>query len=134
DPDDRWQSARDLSHELKWIADSGSQTAAPVAATVGRAHVLRIAALASLALLMVAAIAGLAVWNLKPSPAAPVIRSVFSLPPGDQLTELAQRALALSPAGKQMVYVASRRNVQQLYLRSMDSFQARPISGTDGAN
>src|SRR5712691_7198646 len=29
DPDNRWQSVRDLSQELKWIAESGSQTAAP---------------------------------------------------------------------------------------------------------
>ena len=35
DPDNRWQSARDLSQELKWIAESGSQTAASVT-VVGR--------------------------------------------------------------------------------------------------
>src|SRR2546422_3172491 len=134
DPDDRWQSVRDLSQELKWIAESGAQTAVPAAADVGRVHLLRQAALAALALVIMAAIAGLAVWNLKPSAAMPVIRSVFSLPPGEQLTGLVQRAVALSPDGKQMVYVASRASVQQLYLRSMDSFEARPIPGTEGAN
>jgi Tol biopolymer transport system component len=134
DPDNRWQSARDLSQELKWIAESGSHTAVPAAATASRAHSLRRAALTSLAVLIAAAIAGLAVWNLKPSPAAPVVRSVFSLPPGDQLTGLVQRAVALSPDGKQMVYTASRGSVQQLYQRSMDSFEARPIPGTEGAN
>jgi serine/threonine protein kinase/Tol biopolymer transport system component len=30
DPDERWQSARDVSHELKWIAEAGSQVSAPV--------------------------------------------------------------------------------------------------------
>src|ERR1700730_620533 len=28
DPDDRWQSARDLEQELKWIADGGAQIGA----------------------------------------------------------------------------------------------------------
>src|SRR2546427_1632480 len=31
DPDDRWQSVRDLSQELKWIAESGAQAAVPAA-------------------------------------------------------------------------------------------------------
>jgi len=29
DPDERWQTARDLSHELKWIGETGSQAGAP---------------------------------------------------------------------------------------------------------
>ncbi len=29
DPEERWQSARDVAHELRWIAEAGSKTAAP---------------------------------------------------------------------------------------------------------
>src|SRR5207249_3434301 len=29
DPDDRWQSARDVVHELEWIRDAGSQAGVP---------------------------------------------------------------------------------------------------------
>jgi eukaryotic-like serine/threonine-protein kinase len=36
DPDERWQSAGDLWKELRWIAESGSRTGLPVAATVRR--------------------------------------------------------------------------------------------------
>jgi hypothetical protein len=32
DPDDRWQSARDVAHELAWIAEEGSTADAPAAA------------------------------------------------------------------------------------------------------
>ena len=32
DPDDRWQSARDMMHELQWIVAAGSQAGAPVPA------------------------------------------------------------------------------------------------------
>jgi serine/threonine protein kinase len=83
--------------------------------------------------LVVAAIAGLVVWNLRSSSVAPVSRSMFSLPPGEQLAGLDRPALAISPDGNRMVYVASRGSVQQLYLRSMDSFEAKPILGTEGA-
>jgi serine/threonine protein kinase len=37
DPEERWQSVGDLRRELKWIADGGSQTAAPVP-VVARRH------------------------------------------------------------------------------------------------
>src|SRR5258707_7055580 len=36
DPEDRWQTARDLSHELNWIGEAGSQAGAP--AVVGRSR------------------------------------------------------------------------------------------------
>src|SRR5271169_1503201 len=39
--DERWQAAGDLCRELKWIAEGGSQTAPPAAATAGRARMLR---------------------------------------------------------------------------------------------
>ncbi len=34
DPDDRWQTARDLEMELKWIADGGSQAGMPSSGAV----------------------------------------------------------------------------------------------------
>ena len=36
DPDDRWQTARDLLSQLKWIAESGSRVGAPGAAPPAR--------------------------------------------------------------------------------------------------
>ena len=81
-------------------------------------------------------VAGFAIWNLKPTPAPPsalVSRSVFSLPAGDRLGRLDQPVVALSPDGSRMVYVAIRGSTQQLYLRSMDSFEAKPVPSTEGA-
>jgi len=135
DPDQRWQSASDLGRELTWIADSSKETAVPGAAVGSGARARRRWVwIAGLACVISAGVAGLAIWSLKPAPPAPVTRSVFSLPPGEQLAGLAQPAVALSPNGKQIVYVASQGSVQQLYLRSMDSFEARPIAGTEGAS
>jgi Tol biopolymer transport system component len=85
-------------------------------------------------LLFGAAIAGFAAWNLKPTPPKPVTRTVINLPPGDRLVGPGQTALALSSDGKLLAYAAIRGATSQIYLRPMDSQEARPISGTDGAS
>ena len=136
EPEKRWQTASDLCEELKWIAEAGSQiTLAPAVAakgirTLGRRELI----LGVSALLVVAAIAGIAFWNLKPSPSRLVSRVAITLPPGQQLAGLdSGPAVALSPDGTHLAYVARQGDTQQLYLRAMDSLESKPISGTDGA-
>ncbi len=52
----------------------------------------------------------------------------------ERLAGLNNPAVALSPDGTHLVYVASRGgSQQQLYLRAMDSLEAEPIGGTEGA-
>ena len=41
--------------------------------------------------------------------------------------------MALSPDGTHLAYVAIQGGTQQIYLRAMDSLEARPIPGTEGA-
>jgi serine/threonine-protein kinase len=135
EPDERWQSAADLCRELKWISENGASTAAPAAATAERARTLRgWAFFAALACLAAAAISGFAMWILKPAPPKPVTRTVINLPPGDRLVGPNQTALALSSDGKQLAYAAIRGATSQIYLRPMDTQEARPISGTEGAS
>jgi eukaryotic-like serine/threonine-protein kinase len=135
DPDDRWQTAGDLHDELEWIAGSGSQAAAsPSAVARSVSTDWRQVTLWSLASVIVAAVVGLAVWNLKPSPAKPVTRFTITLPPGQHLAGLSNPTLALSPDGSELAYVAATQsNVQQIYLRAMNSTEARAISGTEEA-
>jgi eukaryotic-like serine/threonine-protein kinase len=86
------------------------------------------------ALLIGAAIASLTVWNLKPSPPQPVSRLTIALPPGQQLAGMENGpAVAFSPDGTHLAYVARQGTNQQLYLRAMDSLEAKPIPGTEGA-
>jgi eukaryotic-like serine/threonine-protein kinase len=135
----RWQDASDLCDELKWIAEGGSQvTLAPIAAAKGIRALGRRALILSLgALLLVGVIASLATWNLKPSPPSqprPVSRFAITLSPGQQLAGLdSGPAVALSPDGTRLAYVARQGGTQQLYLRAMDSLDAKPIPGTEGA-
>jgi serine/threonine-protein kinase len=131
EPDDRWQMARDLQLELKWIAEGGSQVAlSPSAAKGIRA---RGALLWGVVSLLLVAITGLAIWNLKPTPPRPVSRTVIALPAGQRLGGLDQPAVAVSPDGTHLAYVAIQGGTQQIYLRALDSLEARPLPGTEGA-
>jgi hypothetical protein len=139
EPEGRWQAASDLTDALKWIAEGGSQvTAVPAATGKGiRPLGVRALILGAGALLLVAAIAGFAVWNLKPSLPPlprPVTRTVITLPPSQQLAGLdLGPAVVLSPDGTHLAYVARQGDTQQIYLRAMDNLESRPIVGTEGA-
>src|ERR1700680_1848982 len=134
DPEDRWQTARDLELELTWIAEGGSQvTLAPAAAAKGIGERWRGALLWGVVSLLLAAITGLAILHLKPTPPRPVTRTVITLPPGQRLAGLDQPALAISPDGNYLAYVAIQGGTQQLYLRAMDNLEAKSVLGTEGA-
>src|SRR6202166_4406438 len=113
-------------------------TAEPAATVKGiRALGRRELVLSIGALLLVAAIASLATWILRPSSSPlskPVSRLTITLPPGQQLAGLELGStVALSPDGTQVAYVARQGGTQQLYLRALDSLEARPMSDTEGA-
>ena len=138
DRDDRWQTVRDVCEQLKWIVEGSSQvTSLPMASAKG-IHVFgrRELILGMGALLLVAAVAGVVIRNVKPAPSPqPVTRSVITLPLGQQLAGLEDgAAVALSPDGTRLVYVARQGPVQQLYLRAMDRMDSTPIPGSDGAS
>jgi serine/threonine protein kinase len=105
------------------------------ARTIASLNYSDICAVAALACLIAAIVAGLAVWNLKPAPSTrPVSRFTITLPPGQQLAGLdTGTAVALSPDGTHLAYVATQGGIQQLYLRAMDSLEAKPIPVTEGA-
>jgi Tol biopolymer transport system component len=106
-------------------------------ATVSAKRGWRQAVVLGLAVLVGAVVAGLTVWNLKPpappSP-RPVSRFTITLPPGQQLPSLENGpAVALSPDGTHLAYVAIEGGTEQLFLRAMDSLETKPVPGTEGA-
>jgi eukaryotic-like serine/threonine-protein kinase len=74
------------------------------------------------------ALAALAAWIARPSAPVAVSRTSILLPEAGGPTQ--PYFFAFSPDGSRIAY-ASR---QQLYLRSMDSFDAVPLAGTEGAS
>ena len=120
-----------MDEVLSGAPDPSLAGAAGISAPLWR----RVLPWAAAALLLGGAITGFAIWNLKPSPPPqPVTRTVINLPPGQQLAGLNNGpAVALSPDGTHLAYVATQGGTQQIYLRAMDSLEARPIPGTEGA-
>ncbi len=78
------------------------------------------------AVIVIAAIVGLAVWKLKPSEPRQVMRFDYELPEGQQLTTTGS-PLAVSPDGKRFVYGTTNG----LYIRSVDELAAKLIAGTE---
>jgi len=133
DPEDRWQSARDVAQELRWISEGGSQTGMPAAVIAPRRRASRLAwSIAAIA--AVAAIAAaMTAWRMNGRVAAPQVMR-FSAP-----NTLSTRPtdsygiIAVSPDGREIIYSASDGPSKMLYRRSIDQFEARPIPGTEGA-
>jgi eukaryotic-like serine/threonine-protein kinase len=138
DPDERWQSVRDLIRELRWVAHAGTTDVRHSVGASGTHASWRRRLMPSVgALLVGVAVSGLVVWNVKPSPSPlplPVTRAVITLPPGQRLAAASGQALlALSPDGNQLAYVATEGATQQIYLRALNGWEVRPLRGTEGA-
>ena len=136
DPKQRLRDIGDARISLDEIlsgATEGTPSLATVERPLQRKWLWLVTGLAGV--LIVAAVAGFAGWSLKPVPPRPVTRTVILLPPGEQLASLSEPALALSPDGSELAYVATTQDgtVQQIHLRAMESGEARPVSGTEGA-
>jgi Tol biopolymer transport system component len=132
DPEDRWQSARDVAQELRWIGEGGSQAgmAAPVIATRRRPSRLAWSVAAIAAILAVAAT--VIAWRMARSIEPPQVMR-FSAPNTISVrpTET-YGAIAISPDGKEIVYSADTGPSRRLYRRPIDHFEATPIAGSEG--
>ena len=69
-------------------------------------------------------------------PPQSVTRFTITLPAGEHLTELDRPAIALSPDGSLLAYVANGEAsaTAKTYVRRMDSLESRAVRGTDGAS
>jgi eukaryotic-like serine/threonine-protein kinase len=128
DPDMRWQSAHDLSMELRWIASV--DTTRPAAALPGRSS----GSLWTLSLIVLFIAGGLLGWLIHRPPAdtAPTVR--FSIVPPESTTLVTDEAPAVSPDGGHVVFVASSgKGRTQLWVRSVDGLVTRALTGTEDA-
>ena len=101
DPDDRWQSARDLKAELEWLAGSPGSFAVPATASIGPSKTWRLSWLAAALLACVAAIIGWIQWTEKPHP-APLVRFTVDPPPGEKF--FSSSWPSVSPDGERILY------------------------------
>ena len=138
EPDERWQTASDLTSELQWIAESELQTvvAAPGVVTQARSRARTqwyrwIAAV----MLLVTTLGLAAALYLRSAPVdTHVYRSTF-VPPGKENPSLpVYNKLALSPDGRRLAFVANDANGRVvLWVRELAALAAEPLADTEGA-
>ena len=120
DPDERWQSARDLKWELE------SSASAPVAASSRSWNVLLASAVGLVALLVAAL--GVVYFRKPASPLLPPVRMTVLLPEQSR-----PFSLAVSPDGREIAIVLVKDGKQQIWVRALDALEPTAIAGTDGA-
>ena len=127
DRERRRQSMRDVTDELRWIAEQPA--AADAAARAPRGFVRRFAT--ALALLLLAAAVGAAALILRgrstPVRVPPLTLELSTAPTDDP-------SLALSSDGTKIAFVANRDRTPMLWMRSLDSTESRPFAGTERAS
>jgi Tol biopolymer transport system component/tRNA A-37 threonylcarbamoyl transferase component Bud32 len=130
DRERRWQSIGDVTGELRWIRDHPMPVPVVDAAPRRRSAFARAAFPGALALLAgaLAVIAVLARRPADPAPELPVMRFDIATAPTDD------PAMALSPDGTQIVFVANQNRKPVLWLRSLDALESRVLPGTEGAS
>ncbi len=121
----RYQGIADAHYEIEEaLADSNGALMHPVATARPRRRMLPwIAATAILCLI----IGGFVVWKFRKAEPRQVMHSEYTLPEGQQFGNIGGQAFAVSPDGRQFVYVTTKG----LSLRSLNEFDAKLIPGTD---
>ena len=128
DPDDRWQTARDLHQQLKWI--TGMPAPAPPAPQ-GRRPWPWVATASVLAIGLVAIV----LWSLNRQAEAldapAITRLLVTVPPDAALAGTTETLsnVTISRDGAKIAYLALDRNTSQLavYVRDLDKLDARMI-------
>ena len=129
DPDDRWQSARDLLHELRWVAGVEGEASHSVtpAHAFGKRAWFAFAACAMVA----AATIPLAILHLRePTPETHAVRFSVTTPSARGVPN----HLALSPDGRVLAFAAyDDRGTESIWVRPLDALTSQPLGGTEGA-
>jgi eukaryotic-like serine/threonine-protein kinase len=137
DPEDRWQSARDVTVELQWASEHASPAVAAPAKTVTvvKASPLSKAAWGVAGVSLLAAIALGMAYFLRPSATAQPIRSLISQPDKTLFAfDGTEGGPELSPDGIRMVFPATdAAGKEALWVRPLDSLSSQRLEGTDGA-
>ena len=133
DPDDRWESARDVAEELRGISQDAVATDGVRAVTPRRSRRGLIWTVTAVGILFVVlgVAAGLNFLHFGSAPTAS-LRLALSFPVESSLFTNNINPLALSPDGKTLVYMGQANDDMYLFVRRLDGGELRPIPGTNG--
>ncbi|HEU5179496.1 MAG TPA: protein kinase [Candidatus Polarisedimenticolia bacterium] len=134
-PDDRWQSAKDVAGQLRWISEAGSQAGQAPAVAARRRLDRRILIGMAVAGWLATALLG---WLLLSGPRVaetrPPLRAELLPPPGVEISGVLNGTPVLDPAGTRVVFRGRpREGAMRLYLREIATGGIRPLENTEGA-
>ena len=119
--DARVQSAHDVALQLRWIADTSESRPRHAKSW------LAWAAAAALAVMLAAGV----VYHMRTRTSAQPVRFTVAAPPDTAIDGVP----AVSPDGSQLVFrTVAADGSSMLWIRSIDSVDARPLKGTEGAD
>jgi eukaryotic-like serine/threonine-protein kinase len=125
DPEQRWQSARDLKAELEWIGNAPQPgNIAPSPWRLGWIS----AAVLGLALIVV----GVLFWRAAGPGKPPRVLKMSILPP--EKSALLDDIPAVSPDGQRVAFIARLGGNISLWVRDLSSLDALSLPGTEGAS
>jgi Tol biopolymer transport system component len=132
DPEDRWQTARDVMLQLKAIAEGGSQAGVVAPAVAPRRNRERVLWVTN-GVTLAAAIALVALFFANRREAPRLLVSAIE-PPEKTSFAFDNGPPLISPDGRKIAFVAAAPDGRKtLWIRGLDGFSARPVAGTDGA-
>ncbi len=137
DPERRWQTARDLADELKWISTSGHPTAAHDVTRRRLAPQWWAWGIASI-FAMTALALGILLVRQRPTAPGEAVRFTLPLPtPGSsrglEIRSEISTSLAVSPDGRYLAWAVVSEGRSRLWLRSLDKAIFEALPGTEGA-
>ena len=136
DPDERWQSAKDICEQLRWISHSGTHAGSTVSALPeqkSRKHLMWVAAAIVIAVAVIA-VAALYLRRTPPPAEKQAIRFSVRPPEKGSFSGGLQSSLSVSPDGSKLVFAADVGSTRsQLWIRSLDSPTAQALPGTENA-
>jgi hypothetical protein len=129
DPHERWQTAKDLYDELAWIIGAPIESQPRSIARPATGQRLAWTAAGVLAFTLTASWLLGALYLRRPAPELPATRLEVVTPPAPEPV-----SLAISPDGRQLVFLATKDQVSELWLRPLDQPAAQPLAGTEDAS
>jgi serine/threonine protein kinase/Tol biopolymer transport system component len=141
DPNDRWQTARDLLRELRWIQQGATTVISGQAVSDLRRRRRWVPWVISAGSVVLLVAAGIAEYLRVPTRDSALVRFTVSPPEGMSIgrgtsgeAQYEANAPVLAPDGKQLAYVAADREGRtQLFLRRFDEVESTVVAGTEGA-
>ena len=129
DPENRWQTSRDVWRELRWIADGRTGVAVSAHVSSRRMSKGLFWVLGAVAALLVIALAVPTFLYLRGGQETPEMRFEISVPAMPN-----PAALTVSPDGRWLAFIAAASaETSALFVRPIDSLTAQQLAGTEGS-